>query len=188
MYLILFIISLWVAGSAFIFGLPSSPIDLVTVLIIAAVMIIGSGTGIKMPDKNSLSKMILFGAALLTFWAVSGFFRDIVGIAASVNSLIFGIIMAFLAYMITQIFPFSSIVAYDRSGSEMSRMSKIHYKNGEIVIKAVLLGSMPATLIIRPVEVWKALSIVDFSIIANIFALLNTGRKQAKELARQEKK
>jgi len=69
----------------------------------------------------------------------------------------------------------------------MSKMTKIQYKKGEIVIKAVLLGSMPSTLVIRPVEVWKALSIVDFSVIANIFALLNTGRKQAKELARQGK-
>jgi len=67
-------------------------------------------------------------------------------------------------------------------------MSVISFKKENIAIKAILLGSMPSTLYVRPEEVWKALSLVDESVIWHLPAFLYQGWKLARQQAREAKK
>jgi hypothetical protein len=62
-----------------------------------------------------------------------------------------------------------------RDGQTMMEITSVGVADGQIIIKGSFMGAMPATTLIRPEEVWKALGLVGIRIILAMPVLLLIG-------------
>ena len=185
LYVLVLILAVWLAISPFLLGSTSwlrKGVDLAAALVVTVLVVLGTrNSGSKYP-----SWIILFiGLAMIVWGAIA---RPLTGEPGGASEIIVGVLWLILAFIITQLFAFSKMSVYDVSGRELTSMSLISFKKENIAIKAILLGSMPSTLYVRPEEVWKALSLVDESVIWHLPAFLYQGWKLARQQAREAKK
>lgn len=59
-------------------------------------------------------------------------------------------------------------------------------KKGNLLAKTVLLGSMPETIFIRPEELCKLLSLMDFKVVAKLPGMLYEGWKQNRASSKEK--
>ena len=62
----------------------------------------------------------------------------------------------------------------------MVDVQSLRMKDGAILMKALLLQSMPSTVYIKPEEVWKVLTMVPFDLIKQMPVFLYQGYKACK--------
>ena len=62
----------------------------------------------------------------------------------------------------------------------MVDVQSLRMKDGTILMKALLLQSMPSTVYIKPEEVWKVLTMVPFDLIKQMPVFLYQGYKACK--------
>jgi len=60
----------------------------------------------------------------------------------------------------------------------MAQITKLSYKKHDLWAKAVLLGSMPSTMYMRPEEVWKMLGMISFETLLGMPKFLLIGAKR----------
>ena len=108
------------------------------------------------------------------------------GGGAAANEIIVGLLLAALAVVAL---PFqvdaSRATFYNRMGGELARMESITEKKGNLLAKAVLLNSMPETIFIRPDEICKMISLIDFKVVVALPKILYAGWKVNREEARR---
>jgi len=182
-YGVLIIISVWLGLSPLLFEVKTA-LDGVVALAAALLVVFFSFMGIKQRAKYSPGIIIALGIILI-IWAVAGMAMGTAGIGMAIDEIIVGLLYILLAYMVTQLFVFPYASAFDRSNDTLATMSNVKYKDGVIVVNAVLLGSMPATIIMKPEELWKMLPLVESNVVSHLPAMLYKGwkgvRKQVKE-------
>ena len=61
---------------------------------------------------------------------------------------------------------------YGLDKKEMLNVSKIETRNGEVIIKGKIYGTMPLVAVLRPQEARAALKLLDLKIVAVLFAML----------------
>ncbi|MCE5207542.1 MAG: hypothetical protein LLG42_04440 [Chloroflexi bacterium] len=182
LYVLILVLAVWLAISPFLLGSTSwlrKGVDLAAALVVTVLVVLGT--------RNSGSKypawIILFiGLAMIVWGAIA---RPLTGGPGGASEIIVGVFWLILAFVITQLFVFSKMSIYDKGGIELTSMSVISFKNENIAIKAILLGSMPSTLYLHPEELWKALPLVDESVIWHLPAFIYKGWKLARRQARE---
>lgn len=137
----------------------------------AVVALAGASTG-----RTGPSRLTMALGALLAAWGLVACFMPN---AAGPNELITGLLWSGLSLLTSKIHPADEMVAYDIYGNPMATITRITIKDGNIAAKAVLLGSMPATMYLRPEEVWKALGMISWDTIVGLPRFLITGARRA---------
>jgi hypothetical protein len=108
--------------------------------------------------------------------------------SAGFNELIIGLLWAGLAFIISKIQPAVEMVAYDIYGNPMAQITKITFKDGNPATKAILLGSMPSTMYMRPEEVWKVLGMLSFETLMGFPKFLMVGARRVNAGEAKDKK
>ena len=178
-YCLLIILAVWLGGSTWIFA-GTSALQGGVALGVALLIIIFSFLGIRKKAKFWPAAIILLGVAFI-IWAIISKVTGDAGWGIFIDELIVALLCVFLAYLVTQMFVFPNMTAVDRTGDALATMSNIKVKDGSIVVRAVLLGSMPSTIIIYPEEVWKLLPFIETNVITSLPGILYRGWKKAKE-------
>jgi hypothetical protein len=62
-----------------------------------------------------------------------------------------------------------------RDGQTMMEITSVDLADSQVVIKGSFMGAMPATTLIRPEEIWKALGLTSVRVILALPALLVVG-------------
>ena len=75
----------------------------------------------------------------------------------------------------------------DRGGAPMVDVQSLRMKDGTILMKALLLQSMPSTVYIKPEEVWKVLTMVPFDLIKQMPVFLYQGYKPVRARAMRQR-
>lgn len=177
LYILILILALWMLVSPFLLGSSDwlrKGIDLALALVVVLLAYLGFRT----PQSKYPARIILLiGLAMIIWGAIA---RPLTGEPGGASEIIVGMLWFFLSLLITQLFVFPKMSAYDKGGMELTAMSAIRYKKDNITIKAVLLGSMPSTIYIHPEEIWKVLALIDDSVIWHLPILLYRGWKRAR--------
>lgn len=63
-------------------------------------------------------------------------------------------------------------------GTTMLSCKKVFMKDDDVVMDGAVMGSMPGTFYVKPIELYKMVQMVDFS---TVFAILKSLRKGKKE-------
>jgi hypothetical protein len=163
----------WVVAAAFFFGY--SIVCLAIVAGAAAAMLI---MGVLSIAKKSNKAIAFAGAALSLVLVVVGSV-SIVLYGQGINAVIVGMVVMLL-FVAMLPFKVSATEAtfYNKSGGELAKVTAIKPKGDEIIAKAVLLGSMPETIYIRPGELCKMLAMMDDKVFLSLVGCLIRGFKQ----------
>ena len=70
--------------------------------------------------------------------------------------------------------------AVDRSGNVLATISGVQIAGQDLVVKAVLLGSMQTTIVMKPAELWKLLTLPGAPVILRMPRLLYLGWRDAR--------
>jgi hypothetical protein len=166
------VVSAWLIISPFILGYSGYRVVVCIILGIIAAALAYVSTLRKVDQWPSMSIAVL--GVFLILWGA--FIAHLVGVSAGANEIIIGILLAFLSLLAL---PFqigvSKVEFYNRSGGELATFSQIRMKNGDILAKAMLLGSMPETIYMRPEEICKAVALMDTKVILSLPAILFKG-------------
>lgn len=176
----------WLVISPFLleYGMPSL---LVTSAIGVAVIVIAL---ISMKGDKCSTALEYVLVALGVCLAVWGLLAAVFGFGnAWGNDIVLGALIALVAFGATR-FAFSYEVAsfYDRGGAPMVDVKGLRLKDDEILMKALLLQSMPSTVYVRPDEVWKVLTMIPFDLIKKMPGFLVRGYKMCKQQEKESNK
>jgi len=64
---------------------------------------------------------------------------------------------------------------YDVYGNVMMEIVSVECKGDDLVTKGKMMGTMPATIHLRPQEMWEAKSLLSWSVICHIPSMLIKG-------------
>jgi hypothetical protein len=172
-YYIITALAVWLLVSPFL--LRYADIASIAVAVIAA--LVGGAIAVLAAGKEpaGAAKIIMGIGAVLVVWGLVGIF---LANGAGLNELLVGLLWGGIALVITQIQPAAEVVAYDVYGNPMAQITKISIKKDDLVAKAILLGSMPSTMYMRPEEVWKILGMISFETLLGMPKFLITGAKR----------
>jgi hypothetical protein len=172
-YYIITALAAWLLVSPFL--LRYADIASIAVAVLAA--LVGGAIAVMAARKESAgtAKIIIGLSAVLVVWGLVGIF---LANGAGLNELLVGLLWGGIALVITQVQPAVEVVAYDVYGNPMAQITKISIKKDDLVAKAVLLGSMPSTMYMRPEEVWKILGMISFETLLGMPKFLITGAKR----------
>lgn len=182
LYYMISLLAAWLIVSPFLFGyrdIISISIAIGAALICAIIAIFAARK-----DNTGLSRWIIGLGGLLAIWGLVGIF---IPNGAGLNELIVGFLWIGVAFVISKIQPADEMVAYDIHGNPMAQIKKISFKDGNIATKAVLLGSMPSTMYMRPEEVWKVVGMLSFETLMGLPKFLILGAKRVNEAAKVTK-
>lgn len=145
----------------------------------AALLILGICAFRQKEYKPALDYAIAAIGAALAVWGVIG---AVMGLGSGANEVLVGLIAAALAFIATRFTTtYKTASFYDRGGAPMVDVQSLRYKDGDILMKALLLQSMPSTVYVKPDEVWKVLTMVPFDLIKQMPGFLYRGYKICKE-------
>lgn len=100
---------------------------------------------------------------------------------APVNEVIFGLLAALVAFGATRFTTvYDGASFYDRGGAPMVDVKSLRMKDDTILMKALLLQSMPSTVYVRPDEVWKVLTMIPFDLVKQLPGFLVKGYKDCR--------
>lgn len=149
---------------------------------VALVAVALSILGMRRPHAKYPAVLVaILGFALFIWGLIVG---CIIGTAGGCHGAVIGLVWLFVALVITQLFTFPSGSAFDKSGNSLTTISNIRVKGDNIVVKAVLLGTMPSTIYMRPEEIWKLLPLIDASVIWKLPVILFRGWRRARQLVK----
>lgn len=173
LYYVITVLAVWLLVSPFLLkymDVASTAIAIVAALASGVIAVVGA-------QKDTLweAKVILGLSVLLTVWGLIGLFLPN---GAGLNELLIGLLWGGIAFVISQIQEAAEVVAYDVYGNPMAQITKISFKKEDLVAKAMLLGSMPSSMYLRPEEIWKLLGMVSFETIMGMPKFLVTGAKR----------
>jgi len=182
LYVLILALAIWLIITPFVLGAADwlrRGIDLAAGLVV----VIFAFLGFRTPKAKYPAWIALFlGLAMIVWGAIA---RPLTGGPGGASEIIVGVLWFLLALVITQLFDFPKLSAYVIGGNELASMSLIRYKKNNLLLKAVLLGTMPSTIYIRPEELWKMLALIDASVIWHLPSFLYQGWKRARQLAGQ---
>lgn len=182
-YSLLIILSFWLGLSTFIFDI--NFLEMIVALGAAIFVIIFSAVGIK--KKGNYPSYAIIGLGIgLVLWGIVGIVTSN-SIGMGINEIVVGILYAFVAYIISQLFVFPYISAVDRTGDTLTTIKNVKVKGDLIVVDAVLLNSMPSKIIVRPEELWKLLPLIESNVVYSLPRLLYKGWKETKKQIKKEK-
>jgi hypothetical protein len=175
------VFALCLAATPFVFDNPdwlTRGVDLGAAVIVAALGCLG-----LMSSKTTAQAWTLVvTGVLLVAWGAG--ISDAAGANAGAAEIVLGALVAVVALVVTQIVPVPASNFYDTAGMALASVSGVRQKDDAIVVKCVLLGSMPSTIYARPEEFWKLLGMVDASVLWHMPSTLMKGwwraRKEAK--------
>ncbi|UWG98764.1 hypothetical protein LPY66_08220 [Dehalobacter sp. DCM] len=172
-YLII-VIAGWLIISRFILGFHSY--FGIAVNVIVGLAVIGLAfLSIKSKVVQWPSMIIVVLGIFLFLWGIVGRF---LGASAGSNESVAGILLIILGVLVL---PFQIAVTkcsmVNRTGGGLAEMTQIRMKDGNIIAKSILLGSMPETIYIKPEEICKAVALVDLDVILALPGLLYRGWK-----------
>lgn len=151
------------------------------IMVTGSILVIGLSIIGMIKKTSSPGKTIIFIGIFLTIWPIIGLASQYISISLGIWEIILGLSIILAAFIPTQIFRAPFISAIDRSGDTLTTVSNIKCKNDDIVVKAVLLGSMPSTIIIKPEELWKMLGLIENNVLSNMIRLLFIGWKRTRK-------
>jgi hypothetical protein len=172
-YYIITALAAWLLVSPFL--LRYADIASIAVAVLAA--LVGGAIAVLAARKEpaGAAKIIMGLSTVLVVWGLVGIF---LANGAGLNELLIGLLWGGIALVISQIQPTAEIVAYDVYGNPMAQITKLSFKKDDLVAKAVLLGSMPSTMYMRPEEVWKMLGMISFETLLGMPKFLLIGAKR----------
>jgi hypothetical protein len=70
---------------------------------------------------------------------------------------------------------------YDMYGNVMMEISSLVRKGDDLVMKGKMMGTMPASIFLRPKEVWESKSLLSWSVIRYVPSMLIKGWLQSRK-------
>ncbi len=65
-------------------------------------------------------------------------------------------------------------------GTKLMTAKKIYIRDGKIAMDGNIMGTMPGQFYITPINLYKAVKMIDFKFVKGVMGLLWEGRKQYK--------
>ena len=183
LYYVITVLAAWLFVSPFLLRYG----DLASIAVAVGAALVAAVIALLAAYKNTAgqARLIIGLGALLAIWGlVSCFLSN----AAGPNELFVGLVWLGLGFVNSMIRPADEMVAYDVYGNPMANIKKITFKDGNIAAKAVLLGSMPSTMYMRPEEVWKVLGMISFETLLGMPKFLIVGARRVNAEAAKAKK
>jgi hypothetical protein len=174
LYYVITALAGWLLVSPFVIGYGDAVSIAVAVVAAAAAAVTALLAARK--DARGAAKIILGLGSLLAAWGLVAIFLPM---GAGVSELLVGLLWAGIGFVILNIQPAVEVIAFDVYGNPMAQIKKISMKDGNLVAKAILLGSMPSTMYLRPEEVWRLLGMMSFETIKAFPRFLVAGAKRA---------
>ncbi|HWQ76008.1 MAG TPA: hypothetical protein VN441_11890 [Syntrophomonas sp.] len=69
---------------------------------------------------------------------------------------------------------------HDLYGNVMMEVTSVDRKDDDLVMKGKMMGTMPATIYLRPDEMWKAMNLLTWAIIRYVPSMLIKGWRQSR--------
>ncbi|MGI6216737.1 MAG: hypothetical protein ACOYIK_03895 [Coriobacteriales bacterium] len=76
---------------------------------------------------------------------------------------------------------------FNKTGNDLAKVTSVKMKNGQILAKATLLGSMPETIYVRPGELIKMVALIDDGVAMSLLGFIRQGYKDNKAEAAKSK-
>jgi hypothetical protein len=173
------VLGCWLTLSPLLFGYDWLPDLAVTSTLGLIVFIVALIAVLQKEYKAGLNYLLL----------VLGIVSILVGIVALVlgwgvgtNGIITGALVSTIAFVTTRFTPaYEGATFYDRGGATMVDLKSIRIKDGDLLMKAMLLQSMPSTIYVRPDEIWKVITMLPAEVIFAIPKLLITGYRLCRQ-------
>lgn len=169
------LVAVWLGVSGLVLGYGEGfciTVNAIVALCVLALVFFGS----KSPGTQWPFMIILTLGILLVLWGIIS--SIIPTLLAGVNEIIVGLVLVGLSALTL---PFQVVVTsaefHNRHGGDLASFKRVRYKNGKILAKAVLLGSMPETIYMSPEEICKAVALMEPQVIFSIPIILYRGWK-----------
>lgn len=145
----------------------------------AAILLLGVLAFKQKDNKPGMDYAAAVVGIALAIWGIVGAVMDL---GSGANEVLVGLIAAGLALVATRFTTtYKTASFYDRGGAPMVDVQSLRYKDGDILMKALLLQSMPSTVYVKPDEVWKVLTMVPFDLVKQMPGFMYRGYKMCKE-------
>lgn len=139
---------------------------------VAAVLVVAAVLGLRWPARRWPAAIVaVVGLGLL----VVGVVGWVLGWPASPGRTVIGLLAAFVGAVAWALPEAASVHAVDKDGRTLAEIKTIQQRDERIAMKAVLLGSMPATIYVSPTELWKFLGLLGGDVMRHIPAALVKG-------------
>lgn len=176
------VLGAWLVVSPFFLGARGAA--LVATMVAGAVVLALGVAAMKQKEfKPTLDWAIVALGVVLVVWGIVGW---AMGLGSGLNEIITGVLAAGLAFVATRFTTtYSQASFYDRGGAPMVDVKSLRMKDDTILMKALLLQSMPSTVYVKSDEVWKVLTMIPFDLIKRMPKYLISGYKTCKAQERE---
>lgn len=182
--IMLAVLGAWLIVSPFLLGYVV-PRLLVTAVLGCAALLLAVIAARQEPSKKAADYVLIGLGVCLVVWGIVSLFGNLG--AAGVNEIVVGVLVAALAFAATCFaVPYEGASFYDRGGAPMVDVKSLRLKDDTILMKAMLLQSMPSTVYVRPDEVWKVLTMIPFDLIKGLPGFLVQGYKTCKQQEKEK--
>lgn len=72
---------------------------------------------------------------------------------------------------------------YDPHGNELMNAQSLERQGDDLVMKGKMMGTMPATIHIRPEELWEARHLLSWSVLSYLPAMFIKGWRRSRKAA-----
>jgi hypothetical protein len=135
---------------------------------------------IKFKTKNSLAFMNIIIAIITMVFGVV----ELVINSQGARFIIIGLVLLVLNFaMLPFMIAADKAEFYNKSGAELATVTAIRPKGDNLIVRSVLLGSMPETIYVRPGELCKMIALLDSSVFLFLVSFLYRGYKENKRAA-----
>ena len=166
------VLGAWLIISPFIFGYTT--FGIVSSMCIGVVVAI---LGCLMTKRRSMSLLAKINVVLGVVSIVSGI-ASLVICGKGANLIVCGILVACVNVVALPFMIETKQANFEnKTGSNLAKVTSVKVKGDHVLAKAVLLGSMPETIYVRPEELIKMLVLMDDNVIKGIVKYLMTGYK-----------
>lgn len=76
---------------------------------------------------------------------------------------------------------------FSKEGVEMVEVKTVDRDHDRLVLKTKVMGSMAATIVLRPQDVWEAMSLLSWSLVIRLPGILFKGWRQSRCAANPSK-
>lgn len=73
-----------------------------------------------------------------------------------------------------------NFILHAADGAVLMEIKKLEYKNSKLLVRGKMMGTMPTTAHMHPLELWKALTMMSFNVALNFPRLMYLGWKSSK--------
>lgn len=138
---------------------------------VGAVVLITAAAGLRWPRR--WTSLIILVAGLVPFAVGTvGWFA---GWPGSPGRTVLGLLLAAVGTVAWALPTAAPVHAVDKDGRTLAEIKSIQQRDDLIAMKAVLLGSMPATIYVSPAELWKFLGLLDTDVALRLPGALAKG-------------